>query len=122
MRDEADYFRAVLDNLTGGFLSVDLGGKLVYANGMAARILHLPFLETLMGKPYGEALSAFPDLCRVIADALEKQRTVHRAEFSIDHADTPMIIGYSSLQVKSRAGEHLGVGLIFQDLTKRAPR
>ena len=122
MRDEADYFRAVLDNLTGGFLSVDLDGKLVYANGMAGRILRVPIFDKLLGQPYVQALSAFPDLCRVIADALEQHRTVHRAEFTIDHADTPLIIGYSSLQVKSRAGEYLGVGLIFQDLSKRAAR
>ncbi len=122
MRDEADYFRAVLDNLTGGFLSVDLEGRLVYANGMAGRILRGPVFDKLVGQPYTKALEAFPDLCRVIADALEHHRTVHRAEFSIQHADTPLTIGYSSLQVKNRAGEYLGVGIIFQDLTKKAAK
>ena len=28
-----------------------------------------------------------------------------------------MILGYSTLQVKNRQGEYLGIGLIFQDLT-----
>jgi len=42
---------------------------------------------------------------------------VHRAEVSVLHGDAPLIIGYSTLQVKNRAGEYLGLGIIFQDLT-----
>jgi hypothetical protein len=33
------------------------------------------------------------------------------------HGDTEMVIGYSTLQVRNAQGEHLGIGIIFQDLT-----
>ena len=116
MRDEAEYFRSVLDNLTGGFLSVDLSGRVVYGNPTAGRILHIP-MGAVAGRPYREALEPYPALCDVIAAALESQQVVHRAEVSVLHRDTEMIIGYSTLLVRNPAGENLGVGIIFQDLT-----
>ena len=38
-------------------------------------------------------------------------------EVVVLNGDSPLIIGYSTLQVKNRAGEYLGLGIIFQDLT-----
>lgn len=116
MQDEADYYRSVLDNLTGGFLSVDRSGLVVYGNPTAGRILHIP-MGAIAGKPYREALEPYPALCDVIAAALESHQVVHRAEISVLHRDAEMIIGYSTLLVRNRQGEDLGVGIIFQDLT-----
>jgi PAS domain S-box-containing protein len=116
VQDEADYFRSVLDNLTGGFLSVDLAGQVVYGNPTAGRILHIP-MGAIVGKPYRQALEPYPALCEVIAAALESHQVVHRAEVSVLHRDTEMVIGYSTLIVRNREGKDLGVGIIFQDLT-----
>lgn len=116
MRDEAEYFRCVLDNLTGGFLSVDLAGLVVYGNPTAGRILHIP-MPAVVGKPYEDALAPYPALCGVIRETLRTRATVHRAEVSVQHGDAVIIIGYSTLQVRDRAGESLGIGIIFQDLT-----
>ncbi|MDD5303935.1 MAG: PAS domain-containing protein [Elusimicrobia bacterium] len=117
MRDQAEYYQSILDNLTGGFLSVSLDGLVVYVNPTAGRILHLPDLAALIGKDYAAALVGFPALCAVVRDALTTHKTVHRAEVSVLHGDAPLIIGYSTLQVKNRSGEYLGLGIIFQDLT-----
>ena len=120
MRDEAEYYRSVLDNLTGGFLSVDLAGQIVYMNPTAGRILRLGDAAALIGQPYADALAEHPALAGVVRHALGTRQTVQRAEFQISHADVPMTIGYSTLQVKNRAGECLGIGVIFQDLTLHA--
>lgn len=117
MYTTAEYYQSILDNLTGGFLSVSLDGAVVYVNPTAGRILHLKDLAALIGKDYAAALGAFPALCDVVRDALATHQTVHRAEVSVLHGDAPLIIGYSTLQVKNRAGEYLGLGIIFQDLT-----
>ena len=117
MHDQNEYFQSILDNLTGGLLSVSLDGLVVYVNPTAGKILHLPDLAALIGKNYSVALEGFPALCTVIRDALTTHTTVHRAEVSVLHGDAPLIIGYSTLQVKNRAGEYLGLGIIFQDLT-----
>jgi PAS domain-containing protein len=116
MRNEAEYFRGILDNLTGGFLSVDLSGAVVYGNPMAGRILHIP-IGAILGKPFEAALSPYPALCEVIKDALHTGKIVRRAEVSVLHGDAQMTIGYGTLQVIGSGGERLGVGITFQDLT-----
>ncbi|MBI4061507.1 MAG: PAS domain-containing protein [Elusimicrobia bacterium] len=117
MRDQAEYYQSILDNLTGGFLSVSLDGLVVYVNPTAGKILHLPDIASLIGKDYAAALGGFPALCEVVRAALATHQTVHRAEVSVMHGAAPLVIGYSTLQVKNRAGEYLGLGIIFQDLT-----
>jgi len=117
MYTTAEYYQSILDNLTGGFLSVSLDGRVVYVNPTAGKILHLPDVAGLIGKDYAAALGSFPALCEVVRGALETHKTVHRAEVSVLHGDAPLIIGYSTLQVKNRSGEYLGLGIIFQDLT-----
>ncbi len=117
MYTTAEYYQSILDNLTGGFLSVSLEGVVVYINPTAGKILHLKDLGALIGKNYAEALDAFPALREVVRVTLETHQTVHRAEVSVLHGDAPLVIGYSTLQVKNRAGEYLGLGIIFQDLT-----
>lgn len=117
MQPTAEYYQSILDNLTGGFLSVSLDGRVVYVNPTAGRILRFPDVAALIGKDYAAALDGFPALCGVVRDALATHKTVHRAEVSVLHGDAPLVIGYSTLQVKNRAGEYLGLGIIFQDLT-----
>ena len=117
MHDRADYFQSVLDNLAGGFLSVSLEGLVVYINPTAGKILHLADIAGLIGKEYRAVLGGFPALCEIVGEILKTHRTVHRAEVCVQHGDQPLIIGYSTLQVKNRAGEYLGLGMIFQDLT-----
>lgn len=116
MQNEAEYYRSILDNLSGGFLSVDLSGRVVYGNPTAGRILHIP-MGAVAGRPYREALAPYPELCGVIEDALTTRKVVHRAEVSARHGDAKMIIGYSTLLVRNRQDQELGVGIIFQDLT-----
>ena len=116
MRDEAEYYRSVLDNLSGGFLSVDLEGSVVYGNQTAGRILHIP-MGAVLGKSYQQALAPYPALCAVLKTALDTHTIVHRGEISATHGDAEMIIGYSTLQIKTGEGNYLGVGIIFQDLT-----
>jgi PAS domain S-box-containing protein len=114
--DEAEYYRSILDNLTGGFISIDLSGKVVYGNPMAGRILHIP-MPAVLGEPYDQVLTPYPALCEVIRHTLDAHRTVQRSEVSILHGDAEIIIGYSTMQVRNPQGTVLGMGIIFQDLT-----
>lgn len=116
MRDQAEYFRGILDNLTGGLLSVDFEGSVVYGNQTAGRILHIP-IAAVLGKPFQEALAPYPELIEVLRHALATHTVVHRAELTAKHGDAAMIIGYSTLQIRNPVGEYLGIAIIFQDLT-----
>ena len=97
MQDEAEYYRSVLDNLTGGFLSVSLDGLVVYVNPTAGRILHLADVPALAGKCYTVALAGFPALLAVIRDALATHKTVHRAEVSVLHGDGDWITVHETI-------------------------
>jgi len=105
------------DNLTGGLISVDLKGKIVYLNPMAGKILRMDFDTCCRDMQYEEIFSGFPALKSVIKETIETGKCVRRAEISIMHANTPLIIGYSTMLVKNPAGTELGVTVIFQDIS-----
>ena len=99
----AEYFRSVLDSLSGGFLGIDENGLVAYGNATAGRILHVP-MGAVAGKPYSEALEPYPALCAIIKDVLESGRVVLRAEVSVAHGDATMTIGYSTMRVRGPGG------------------
>ncbi|MCX5785491.1 MAG: PAS domain-containing protein [Elusimicrobia bacterium] len=112
-----EYYQCILDNLTGGLVSVDMSGKVVYINPTAGRILHLESVPGCLDKKYDSAFESFPALRDVIRETIETGKTVRRAEISIMHASTPLIIGYSTMQVRGADGKEMGVTVIFQDIS-----
>ena len=112
-----EYYQCILDNLTGGLVSVDLTGKVIYINPMAGRILHIEDASSCLDKKYSAAFESFPALKEVIHEAIETGKTVRRAEISIMHASTPLIIGYSTMHVRNHEGKEMGVTVVFQDIS-----
>jgi nitrogen fixation/metabolism regulation signal transduction histidine kinase len=112
-----EYYQCILDNLTGGLISVDMSGKIVYLNPMAGKILHWDEADKCLGCNYAKAFEGFPALKGVIKETLETNKTVRRAEISIMHANVPLVIGYSTMHVKNHEGNNLGVTVIFQDIS-----
>lgn len=117
IKNVQEYYQCILDNLTGGLISVDLKGKVVYVNPMAGKILRMPAETCCHDKGYEQVFEGFPALLGVIKETLETAKCVRRAEISIMHANTPLIIGYSTMLVKNPEGVELGVTVIFQDIS-----
>lgn len=112
-----EYYQCILDNLTGGLISVDLKGKVVYVNPMAGKILHMPAETCCHDISYQKMFEGFPALQGVIKETIETGKCVRRAEIAVMHANTPLIIGYSTMLVKNQDGKELGVTVIFQDIS-----
>ena len=112
-----EYYQCILDNLTGGLVSVDMSGKVVYINPTAGRILHLENVADCLDKKYDSAFENFPALTDVIRETIETGKTVRRAEISIMHASTPLIIGYSTMHVRGAGDKEMGVTVVFQDIS-----
>jgi len=112
-----EYYQCILDNLTGGLISVDMSGRVVYVNPTAGRILHVDDIPACLDKKYDVAFEGFPALKEVIKETMESGKTVRRAEISIMHASTPLVIGYSTMHVRSAGGKELGITVVFQDIS-----
>ncbi|MBI4802054.1 MAG: PAS domain-containing protein [Elusimicrobia bacterium] len=117
LKNVTQYYQCILDNLTGGLISVDMSGTVVYLNPMAGKILHWEEAHKCLDSNYEKAFAGFPALRGVIKETLETGHTVRRAEISIMHANVPLVIGYSTMQVRSHEGKELGVTVIFQDIS-----
>lgn len=117
IKNVQEYYQCILDNLTGGLISVDMNGRVVYVNPMAGKILHMPAETCCSDKAYGEIFEDFPALKDVIKETLDTGKCVRRAEISILHANTPLVIGYSTMLVKNHEGVELGVTVLFQDIS-----
>jgi nitrogen fixation/metabolism regulation signal transduction histidine kinase len=117
IKNVQEYYQCILDNLTGGLISVDLKGKVVYVNPMAGKILHMPAESCCHDKDYKQVFEGFPALKDVITETLDTGKCVRRAEIAILHANIPLIIGYSTMLVKNPEGAELGVTVIFQDIS-----
>ena len=115
--DNEEYFKGILDNLTGGLVSMDEEGIIVYVNPMAGKILHITDTAKLIGYHFERVLAAYPALCNVMAETVKTHKTMRRSEISILHGNTPLIIGYSTLQIKNHEGNFMGIAVIFQDIT-----
>jgi len=115
MIDEKIYYKAILDNLTGGLIGIDNEGIVVYLNRMATQILHITEKECL-NKKFSQAFVNYPELKAVISETIHYKKTVRRAEVKISHAGVPMIIGYGTMIIKDNDKEY-GYAVIFQDIT-----
>ena len=112
-----EYYQCILDNLTGGLISVDLKGNVIYLNAMAGKILRMDPETCCLDMHYENVFESFSALKNVIRETIETGKCVRRAEISIMHANTPLIIGYSTMLVKNHEGAELGVTVIFQDIS-----
>ncbi len=117
VRNSQEYCQCILDTLTGGLVTVDLKGKVIYLNPTAGKILRMDPGTCCRDMQYAEAFRDFPALQDVIKETIETGKCVRRAEISIMHANTPLIIGYSTMLVKNHEGAELGVTVIFQDIS-----
>ncbi|HBL18411.1 MAG: hypothetical protein A2X36_14430 [Elusimicrobia bacterium GWA2_69_24] len=109
------YNASILENLSGGFLAVDLLGRIMICNPAARRILGIRGEVTDV--PVEKALTEIPDLAGVLRTALSSQKTVKRAELPWQAGGDARLLGYSTLLIKDTQGAFAGAGITFQDIT-----
>lgn len=107
---------SILENLSGGFIAVDLHGRLTMCNPAARRILELP-PELKLNVPVEQALVHCPRLADVLVDTLASRKTAKRLELRWARRGEERVIGYSSILIQDTKGELTGAGVTFQDIT-----
>lgn len=107
---------SILENLSGGFIAVDLHGRLLMCNPAARRILDLP-QDLKLNVPIEQALFACPRMADVLVDTLAKRKTEKRKELVWSKKGEERTIGYSTILIQDTKGELTGAGVTFQDIT-----
>lgn len=106
---------SILENLTGGFLAIDVRSKVMICNPAARRILDIP--GDPINQPADQALGHIPGLADLLGQTLTTKQIVKRRELTWQVNGSDRIIGYSTLLIQDPQGNLTGAGLTFQDIT-----
>ncbi|MDE2292863.1 MAG: PAS domain-containing protein [Elusimicrobia bacterium] len=112
------YNASILDNLSGGFLAVDLQGRVMICNPAARRMLEIA--GEAVDLPVEKAVVAVPALAAILRRVMETKQTVKRQEIRFSRGGQHRVIGYSTLLIKDAQGAFSGAGVMFQDITQHA--
>ncbi|MBI4051738.1 MAG: GAF domain-containing protein [Elusimicrobia bacterium] len=108
---------SILENLTGGFIGIDIRGNVMIINPRARQILEIAE-EDVVGKPIEWVLQNCPGLSLVLKECLARNHTVKRQEIPWMHKGQKKTLGYSTLLIQDVQGGVAGAGVTFQDLTQ----
>ncbi|MBI4800992.1 MAG: GAF domain-containing protein [Elusimicrobia bacterium] len=104
-----------INNLSGGFIGVDMDGKVIFFNPKAKEIFGSG--DDYLNQNIISFFHVSPDIVAAIGDVLKEGRTVKRKEFKCAVNGADKIIGYSSINIKGVDGKVIGAGVLFQDIT-----
>ena len=113
-----EYF---IDNLAGGWILLDLHGKIVSANRGALNILQCES-EDMVGKPHNTMLKILkidPLLENWIDDSLQNQleRSLKEIE-AVDAEGRNLRLTFSTSRLKGKDDDFVGMAVILKDLTR----
>jgi len=106
----------ILESMANGLLVLDLGGNITTFNRAASLILGVPQTGAV-GRPYGEALAACPELVTAIRSSHEEGRMLEDHEVDLGEGN-PRIIRLRSAPLLGAAGQELGTEFLFTDETE----
>ncbi|MCG2725437.1 MAG: GAF domain-containing protein [Elusimicrobia bacterium] len=106
---------STINNLSGGFIGVDLDNKVIFFNPKAKEIFEVG--DEYLNRNVMDLMGLCPKVVNVIGDVLKQDKIVRRQEFKYSINGKDKLIGYSSMNIKGVEGENMGAGMIFQDIT-----
>lgn len=111
------YLDNIIENMPGGFITIDKDGRIKTFNLRANRILGINKHHAL-NKPGKEVLVKQSEIYAVLLNTLNERKAVNRLELNIVRMNgEKACIGYSTLLLTDKQNEVIGAGIIFQDLT-----
>lgn len=108
---------SILENLGGGFLAVDMHGRLILCNPSARKILSIsPDLP--LNLPVEQALRDIPEMAEILMHTVSTRQTVKRKDMKWKHNGETRTLGYSTIMIQDPQGNVSGAGITFQDITQ----
>lgn len=109
--------QSVLENLSGGLITIDLGGRVTIMNPAAARLLDIT-APNPTGQAVKDVLKDHAWLVETLQKTLAERSTVSRQEVNIVLHGGNGPVGYSTLLITDNKKKLMGSGILFQpDLT-----
>jgi PAS domain S-box-containing protein len=108
----------ILHNIRSGILTIDSGGRLLYANPMAEHLLGVDLIDHL-GEPILDRIgSAAPELAAAVRNAAESRVRTTRGESTVSTNDRRFPIGVTTTYTEHDEGEQGRTATaIFQDIS-----
>ncbi|MEW6556240.1 MAG: GAF domain-containing protein [Elusimicrobiota bacterium] len=117
LRKTSHFYETIIENMSGGFISVGNDMKIINFNPSAQNIIGIS-KTTVVGKNFKEVLTSYPAICKILAETLSQKKTVARQETEFSKMSGETIrIGYTTILINDKSGEQLGCSMIFQRLT-----
>ncbi|MFH1619860.1 MAG: GAF domain-containing protein [bacterium] len=107
---------SVLQNLSGGFIGVDLNAAIMFFNPRARQILGASD-EDYRGRPLSTLAGLCPEIVTALLETLRARKVLRRQEFTCLLSGASHRIGYSTLLMQDVGGNVAGAGITFQDIT-----
>jgi len=118
VQETKNFFRALLDNMPGGFIAVNREQEVVEFNGMAGRILGIA-PSGIRNRPLRDFPPLYAPLAKILSETLTKELIQNRLILECQKSNgEKIILGYGTIVIKDDTGTVIGAGLIFQDLNK----
>lgn len=112
------YNENILQSVTSGVLTFNLGKKIMTFNAAASRILNIPS-EAVTGKTYLDLFGENQKISSLLEETLEKEREIFREECEVERVDKNRIwLGLNTSLIRDRDDKIIGATLVFTDLTE----
>jgi GAF domain-containing protein len=108
--------QSVLENLSGGLITIDIKGDVTIMNSAAARLLDIT-TPNPVGQPVRDVLKDHAWFIEILNKTLADKSTVSRQEINLMLRGKDSRVGYTTILVKDPKKELLGSGIIFQQLS-----
>lgn len=108
--------RTLSVSLESGVLLLDRQGELLSVNPVGSELLSLP--PETSGAPLEEVLGAYPELLRVLVEAVAGRRAIQRQEIDVETSGGQLTLGLSVHPLRRDDGAVRGFLVLFADLTE----
>lgn len=106
---------STVNNLSGGFIGIDLNGNIIFLNPRAKEILKLN--DDYLNKHYTQLPENLNKIIEIFNNLMKEFTEIKRDEFKILIEGKERKIGYSTIRLKAIDGSAIGYAVIFQDIT-----
>lgn len=119
--DSQAFLDIAVKNLPGGLILIDLQGRIRAVNESAEQMLGLSGPVTA-GRDCKDILGGHPKIVKILLSACKTLTGANRQELTTQGLNgEKIVLGYGILILKDRAGDAVGVGMTFQDITRLIP-